>query len=47
LFKKASKNVDKKDLIIFVTPHIVDQKLNAVSTQIPAGEQDISEQVQQ
>jgi type IV pilus assembly protein PilQ len=46
LFKKASKTVDKKDLIIFVTPHIVDQKMNTVSTQIPAVEQDISEQVQ-
>lgn len=46
LFKKSSKNVDKKDLIIFVTPHIINRNLGSVSTQIPAVEQDISEQVQ-
>lgn len=46
LFKKSSKNVDKKDLIIFVTPHIISRNIGAVSTQIPAVEQDISEKVQ-
>jgi type IV pilus assembly protein PilQ len=43
LFKKSSKNIDKKDLIIFVTPHIITRDVNSVSTQIPTVEQDISE----
>lgn len=45
LFKKSSRNVDKKDLIIFVTPHIITRDVGSVSTQIPAVEQDISEPV--
>jgi type IV pilus assembly protein PilQ len=43
LFKKSSKNVDKKDLIIFVTPHIITRDVGSISTQVPAVEQDISE----
>ncbi len=46
LFKKSSKNVDKKDLIIFVTPHIITRDVSSISTQIPTVEQDISEPVQ-
>jgi type II secretory pathway component HofQ len=45
LFKRSSKNLDKKDLIIFVTPHIIDKNITSISTQLPAVEQGISEQI--
>jgi type IV pilus assembly protein PilQ len=38
LFKRSRKTLDKKDLIIFVTPHIINKKVEAVSnnTEPPA-----------
>ena len=33
LFKKSSKTVDKKDLIIFVTPHIIESKTGSAPPQ--------------
>jgi type IV pilus secretin PilQ/predicted competence protein len=32
LFKRTSKKVEKKDLIVFVTPHIISKKIESVST---------------
>jgi type IV pilus assembly protein PilQ len=31
LFKRSSKSNDKNDLIVFVTPHIINKKIEAVS----------------
>ncbi len=37
LFKKTGKTVDKKDLIIFVTPHIITRDLSSFKTDDEAG----------
>jgi type II secretory pathway component GspD/PulD (secretin) len=33
LFKKSSKNIDKRDLLIFVTPTVIQKQIDAVQTQ--------------
>lgn len=44
LFKRSEKNVDKKDLIIFVTPHIIQDGTGAAPLQQPVTIQDIKEE---
>jgi type IV pilus assembly protein PilQ len=34
LFKRSSKSNDKNDLIVFVTPHIINKKVEAISDPI-------------
>ncbi|NLG19288.1 MAG: hypothetical protein GX556_18345 [Fibrobacter sp.] len=44
LFKRSENNVDKKDLIIFVTPHIIQNGTGPAPLQQPATIQDIKEE---
>jgi type II secretory pathway component HofQ len=39
LFKRSSKSNDKNDLIVFVTPHIINKKMETVSENGPSAQQ--------
>ena len=42
LFKRSEKNVEKKDLIIFVTPHVIQSGTVNAPEQLPAAIEEIS-----